>query len=86
MTYETTPDPNVFKEITTKEGFIYVDKLEAEITELNQQLKDVPQPKERPDDETLQQWNDSLPWVDVDALKKRIGEKEALLKELSELK
>lgn len=55
--YRKTPDPNVFIKADTSESFIYLDELTAGIDELQEQIDDLPQPKTKPDQETLDFYN-----------------------------
>lgn len=83
MIYEKTEDPNIIKKIKTIESEIHLDKLEAAIRKLQEQIRNIPRPKEKPDQETLNYWNEvassSL------ELEDELREKEELLEQLREL-
>jgi len=80
MIYERTEDPNIIKEIKTIESEIHLDKLEAAIRKLQEQIRSIPRPKEEPDQETLDYWNEmTLPSLE---LENELREKEELLEQL----
>ena len=83
MIYEKTEDPNIIKKIKTIESEIHLDKLEAAIRRLQEQIRNIPKPKKEPDQETLNYWNEiassSL------RLENELREKEELLEQLREL-
>lgn len=82
MKYETTKDPNIIKQIETVESEIFIDKLEAEVKNLQEQADNMPKPKTKPDQETLDCWNEmNVMPIDETELK----EKQDLLKVLKDL-
>lgn len=86
MKYEKTDNPNVVKEVKVIGREIHLDKLEAEIKELQEQLKNIPKPKEKPDQETLDFWNEMmLPSFNKEELEEELREKEELLERLKGL-
>lgn len=83
ITYKKTANPNIILKIETIESEIYLDKLQADIDTLQEQMSSIPKPKETPDQETLDCWNErNLMSFDTEEL----DEKKTLLKTLTELK
>jgi len=86
MDYEKTEDPNVIKKIETVKSEIHLVKLEADIKNLQKQIKNYPNPKEKPDQETLDFWNDMMvSSSDKEKLEEELKKKEELLKQLKRL-
>jgi len=83
MVYEKTEDPNIIKKIETIESEIHLDKLEAAIRKLQEQIRNTPKPKSEPDQETLNYWNE-MASLSLE-LESKLREKEELLEQLREL-
>ena len=85
-TYEKTEDPNIVKEIESVEADIHLDKLQKEINDLKTEISSLPEPKTKPDEETLEFWNE----MNVNPLKVeaegRLQEKEDLMDIITHLK
>ena len=56
--YRKTPDPNVFVKADTSESFVYLDELTSGIDDLQEQIDTLPKPKTKPDQETLDFYNE----------------------------
>lgn len=86
VTYEPTGDGNTFKKIITSEGVIYLDVLEGEIKDLQRQIDEVPKPKTKPDQETLECYNNQIGLdFDKEGTEHQLKEKQDLLKKLKAL-
>jgi len=83
--YKKTDNPNIIKKIEIIENEIHLDKLEKEISELKAQLDNMPKPKTKPDQETLDYWNEMHIREDREELERQLKEKEGLLKQLKVL-
>jgi len=79
MIYEKTDDPNIIKQIETYSNEIDIDKLEAEIKDLEQQIEDAPKPKTKPDQETLDYYNAEIEMRNNLMLEEQLIEKKELL-------
>ena len=84
ITYEKI-DENTVKKIETFESEIYLDKLEKQVSDLVEQIENIPEPKTNPDDETLDFWNSMNVGISKDELNKTLKDKEKLFKELKGL-
>ena len=86
MTYEKTDNPNIIKQTQTIESSIYIDKLEKEISDLQTQIKDIPEPKTKPDQETLDFYNDNIGMeIDSEETERMLKQKQDLLSKINEL-
>ncbi len=83
--YKKTENPNVIKRIKIIEDEIYIDRLKLEIENLRKQLKYIPKPKTKPDQETLDFWNEMMPLTDVEHIERELKRKEELLEQLRKL-
>lgn len=85
--YRKTLDPNVFVREDTSESFIHLDKLEAKIEVVQQQINDSPDPKTKPDQETLDYYNMEIGMHgDKEMLEAELKEKKDLRDELKSIK
>ena len=86
ITYEKTKDKNIIKKVETNDSYIHLDKLQKEIDNLQSEINDIPKPKTKPDQETLDFWNDMRPSTNIDDLKGELIEKQKLFNQLKEVK
>lgn len=88
MKYEKTEDPNIIKQIETVESEIHLDKLEKQIADLENQIKNLPELveiKDYPDDvkAAIEEHNRMIP--DKTKLEAQLKEKQELLTLLTRL-
>ena len=81
ITYEKTIDPNIIKQIETSETNIRLDSIQQAIDNLQAQIDEAPC-KTKPDQETLDFWNE-MNGVDEEMLLAEIVKKKVLLAELT---
>ena len=86
ITYEKTEDANKVKKIETNDSYIYLDVLQNEIDNLQLEIDDIPEPKTKPDQDTLDYWNDTRPPTEMDELEKELLGKKELLNQLNKVK
>jgi len=86
-TYSATDDPNVFIKEDIRESIVSISEIESQIDDLNTEIQDLSLTKEKPDQETLDLWNE----VHIDSVKKLAliefrDQQIALVKQLREIK
>lgn len=87
ITYEKTGDPNIVKEVTEVKVDIHLDRLREEIADLEAMIADLPNAKTKPDQETLDYWNEMNDMAHAKSdMEAQLKEKQALLKTLEGIK
>jgi len=84
ITYETI-DKDTIKKITTKEEIIDLKKVREEISEIETQIANIPEQKTKPDQETLDMYNEHIGMNNKELLEAQIEEKRELLSQLEQL-
>lgn len=85
MKYERTKNPNIIKKIETIESEIHLDILAEQVKKLEDEIKSIPEPKEKPDDETLEFFNMHNMGFNKEELTRDLKEKKDLLERLKGL-
>lgn len=84
--YEKSGDVNIVHQYELDKQEIHIDKLEKQIADLSQQIEDIPEPKTKPDQETLDYYNEMIKDFDKAGLEEERDEKVTLLDIISGLK
>ena len=85
-TYTSTDDPDVFTKKDIRESTVSISEIQEQIDDLNTEIQDLSLTKEKPDQETLDFWNE----VHIDSVKKLAlidfrDQQIALVKQLREI-